>query len=262
MSVPKPRILIVEDEAVIAMSIENSLLTAGYDVSGIVATGEDAIQHCAAQAPDLVLMDVRLKGSMDGIEAAQHIKQMYDLPVIYLTAYTDAETVGRAERSEPFGYLSKPLNEHNLLSLRIALLKHRMEMELKAQSVWFLAAISSIGDAVIGMNASNQIWLLNTAAEKLTEWKEEELIGKHAAETIQIHDAEYQPVPVFGLAGQEFEGRGFLTSKSGSEVPVAYHLTPINANGAVLGSIMVLRGLLTGATIGGDTAAYAAGRTV
>jgi two-component system, response regulator PdtaR len=88
------------------MSIESSLLAAGYEVSGTVPSGAAASQHCAMYAPDLVLMDVRLKGSMAGVEATGYIKQQYDLPVTSVAAYTDA---GRAESIEPFGYIAKQL---------------------------------------------------------------------------------------------------------------------------------------------------------
>ncbi|MBC8228311.1 response regulator, partial [bacterium] len=107
----KTQILIVEDEILIAESIKISLQYLGYDVSAMVASGEEAIKNAAENRPSLVLMDIVLIGEIDGIEAANEIRSRFDIPVVYLTAHEDEETLERAKITEPFGYIIKPYNE-------------------------------------------------------------------------------------------------------------------------------------------------------
>lgn len=125
-------ILVVEDEVIVAEDLKGRLVDLGYEVSGIAHTGRGAVDAAAETAPDLVLMDIMLRGEMDGIAAAEEIKGRFGLPVIYLTAYSDEETLERAKTAEPFGYLLKPFEERELhASIEMALHKHRLEEELK-----------------------------------------------------------------------------------------------------------------------------------
>ncbi len=124
------RILVVEDEAIVAMVIKKRLVNLGYIVSGIAATGKDAITKVEGTFPDLVLMDIMLKGEIDGIEAAQQIKEQFSIPVVYLTAHSDEKTLERAKLTEPYGYIIKPFTESDLTSnIEIAIHKHIREME-------------------------------------------------------------------------------------------------------------------------------------
>ena len=103
-------IMVVEDEIVVAMEIEEKLRAIGYDVVSICSNGEEAISGIEERRPDLVLMDIRLDGRLDGIETAELIRKRHDLPVVYLTAYADDATLNRAKLTEPFGYLVKPFS--------------------------------------------------------------------------------------------------------------------------------------------------------
>ncbi|MCR4438169.1 MAG: response regulator [bacterium] len=104
----KPKILVVEDEQIVALDMKGMLQRLGYVVTGLAATGEQAIDKAGLTRPDLVLMDIKLRGDMDGVQAAQEIKARYGIPVIYLTANTDQETYERAMATGPAGYLQKP----------------------------------------------------------------------------------------------------------------------------------------------------------
>ena len=127
------RILIVEDEAIVAMVIKRRLTNMGYIVSGVASTGNDAITKVEGTFPDLVLMDIMLKGHMDGIEAANEIRKRFSIPIIYLTAYSDESTLERAKLTEPYGYIIKPFTEHDLsTNIEIAIHKHMKEMEQKS----------------------------------------------------------------------------------------------------------------------------------
>ena len=118
-------ILIVEDEGILAIELKEKLEKLGYNVPAIASTGAEAIELAAKHKPDLILMDIVLKGEMDGIEAANKIRSILKVPIIYLTAYADDGTVKRAKITEPFGYLVKPYNEKELqIALEMALYRH------------------------------------------------------------------------------------------------------------------------------------------
>lgn len=120
------RILIVEDDSIIALTIEGRLKNLGFEVVGRASRGSDAIEKAAALLPDLVLMDIHLKGPMDGIEAAASIYGIYNIPVVFLTAFSDETTLKRAQKTSPFGYIVKPFNDDVLrVTITMALMKHR-----------------------------------------------------------------------------------------------------------------------------------------
>lgn len=125
-------IMLVEDEIIVAADVKNRLENMGYDVLGIFDTGEEAIQKAGELKPNMVLMDIVLKGEMDGIDAAQKIRELFDIPIIYLTAYSDEKTLERAKVTEPFGYVLKPFEDREIQSaIEMAIYKHQMEKKLK-----------------------------------------------------------------------------------------------------------------------------------
>lgn len=130
----KINVIIVEDESIVAKDIQHSLKKLGYNVLGICSTGEDAIKSVEELGPDIVLMDIMLKGSMNGIEAAAKIRETNNIPVIFLTAYADENTLSKAKVSEPFGYIIKPFKEIDLhTSIEMAIYKHEKENDLKKE---------------------------------------------------------------------------------------------------------------------------------
>jgi signal transduction histidine kinase len=128
----KIRVLIVEDEAVVALDIKKKLIKLGYTAADIVTTGEDAVEKVNVSPPDLILMDISLEGEMDGIEAAERIRGGFDIPIIYLTAHADKKTLDRARVTEPFGYIVKPFEKETLhATIEMALYKRRMMKKVK-----------------------------------------------------------------------------------------------------------------------------------
>ena len=126
------KILIVEDENIIALHIKASLLEADYRVVAIVASGKEAIESAAIYQPDLILMDIRLQGSIDGIEAAHQIGEQSNVPIVFLTAHSDRDTLNRAKATDPFGYLVKPFDDHNLMiTIEIALARFNAEEAIR-----------------------------------------------------------------------------------------------------------------------------------
>src|SRR5690606_38383489 len=119
------RIMVVEDESILAMLIKRKLQNWGYEVVDWVDTGEEAVKNAEKYKPDLILMDIVLKGDMDGIEAAQRIREKVDIPIIYLTAYSNDEVLKRAQETEPYGYILKPFREGEVnANIKMALYKH------------------------------------------------------------------------------------------------------------------------------------------
>jgi CheY-like chemotaxis protein len=130
------RILIVEDEHIVAMGIKRMLKSLGYTVTGVASSGEDAISKAESTFPDIVLMDIMLKGDMDGVEATREIKARFDIPVVYLTAYSDNNILERAKITEPFGYIIKPFDEKDLYSsIEVALHRQRKEKEKSGEII-------------------------------------------------------------------------------------------------------------------------------
>ncbi|MCC7559044.1 MAG: response regulator [Methanobacterium sp.] len=124
--------MLVEDEIIVAADVKNRLENMGYEVLGIFDTGEEAIEKAGELKPNLVLMDIVLKGDMDGIDAAQKIRELFEIPIIYLTAYSDEKTLQRAKVTEPFGYVLKPFEDREIQSaIEMAIYKHKMEQQLK-----------------------------------------------------------------------------------------------------------------------------------
>lgn len=130
----KSKILIVEDESIVAKDIQNSLKKLGYLVPTIVSSGEKAIEEIEENRPELILMDIMLKGQMTGIESANIIRDRFQIPVIFLTAYADDNTISQAKIAEPYGYIIKPFKEKELqTTIEMALYKHDKDMNLRKE---------------------------------------------------------------------------------------------------------------------------------
>lgn len=175
----KPKILVVEDEGVVAADIEECLLKMGYSVVGAAASAVSAIRKAVETDPDLVLMDIKLKGSVDGVDAAGELHERLGIPVVYLTAHADIEILERAKKSFPSGYVLKPFDERSLRSaVEIALHKHPQEQRLIENERRLVMALRSVDEAVILTDRRGFVTLMNRAAESLTGWKQTEAVGK------------------------------------------------------------------------------------
>ena len=190
------QILVVEDDVIIVMELRDKLQSLGYAVAGVASYGEEAIAKAGETRPDLVLMDIKLKGEMDGVEAAEEIRERFDIPVICLTAYADENTLQRAKVTEPYGYIIKPFEKRELYStIETALYKHEMERKLKESERWLDTTLRSIGDAVIATDKKGLIVFMNPVAETLTGWKQEDALGKDLTEVFHIIEEETRILP-------------------------------------------------------------------
>ena len=232
---PRARILIVEDERIVANDLRGRLDRIGYDVVGMACTGADAIALASEHLPDIVLMDITLKGAMDGVEAAEAIGRTSDIPVIFMTAHSDDVTLQRAKLTGPFGYILKPLEERELhTTIEMALYKSTMDRRLRENEHWLSTTLGSIADAVISTDAAGIIRLLNPVAEMMTGWTKDAALGRHINDVCQLEAGT-------GRGAQEAPFV-LLMGRDGRRTPVEQSVTSIrDARGTVSGMVHVFR---------------------
>lgn len=240
-------ILVVEDERIIAEDLQHTLQRFGYNVPAVASSGEEAVRKAGEFVPDLVLMDIVLKGKLTGIEAARQIDQLFDIPVIYLSAYSDDTTMQRVRTTAPFGYLLKPLKEKELqLTIETALYKHRMEKRLKESQQWFASTLTNIADAVIATDPNGSTTFINQAAEEMTGWTRREALGVELSELLNLLEEE-QRTSLGNSVSRIIENSEMerfsclLVSKAGKEVPIDVTASKIkNDKEKLLGAVFVL----------------------
>ena len=242
------RILIVEDEGIEALDLQQRVTGMGYTVLDIVSTGEEAIEKAGETLPDLVLMDIMLPGEIDGVTAAEQIRSRFNLPVIYITAYADEDTLQRAKVTEPYGYIVKPFRERELqITIDMALYKHEMGKKLRESAKWFSTTLKSIGDAVIATDKKGRITFMNPVAERLMGWKLEEVKSKKLTEVFNIinmysRQPAENPVTRVLLEGVTIglANHTLLIAKDGTEIPIDDSAAPIKDDqGNIVGVVLV-----------------------
>ena len=242
------RILVVEDEQIVAMNLREKLQSMGYTVPALAASGEEAVTLVDELRPDLVLMDIHLDGDMDGVEAAQLIRNRLRIPVVYLTAYSTQEIIERAKVTEPFGYILKPYIVRELqVIIEMALYRSQIESKLLEQSRLLNATLQSIGDGVIATDNEGRINFLNPMAEHLTGWSLAEVRGRSIREILTIENdlGQTRRLPI-DRAMQEktsvpLEKDSALVSRNQQRIPIDDMATPIIDDNTLLGGVMVFR---------------------
>lgn len=245
----KRRILVVEDERLVAKHIENMVRGLGYEVAGVAASGEDAVRIALGTLPDLVLMDIRLRGEMDGIAASEQIWDKAAIPIVYLTAYADEATLERAKVTGPFGYLLKPFEERELYTaIEMALYKHKTDRELKERERWLSTILTSIGDGVISTDREGRVTFMNSVAEVLTGRKKEDGLGRELAEVLILVGEKTNrrvKVPARATARRRVggpDGQGLLLLRGEEKVPVEIGAALIrDEKDRVDGTVLVFR---------------------
>ena len=260
MSIPVPaplkssvtplRVLIVEDESLVALDIEERLLKLGYGVAGVVDNGADALRLARAFKVDLVLMDIHISGDLDGIQTAETLRETADIPVVFLTAHADEATLLRAGETEPFGYILKPFDERELrATIQMAQYRHRAEGRLRKMERWLATTLSSIGDGVIATDSEGRITFINAMAEALSSWTRGQALGRHLSEVFAITtpDGPDETIDLMdramidGATVYLGEGRS-LRTRDGRLVPIDDSLAPIRDNaGSITGCVVIFR---------------------
>jgi PAS domain S-box-containing protein len=231
----KTHILIVEDEGIIAKDLQAMLRNLGYHVPVTVGTGALAITTALQNQPDLILMDIQLRGDMDGVQAAAAISAQQDVPIVYLTANSDEATLQRAKVTDPFGFLIKPFEERAIQAgIEMAVYKHRTEKRIREREQWLSTTLGSIADAVITTDRAGCVTFLNAAAETLSGWTTGEALGLPYGEVFRIIDEATRAVPADRVAKSLAEGASgsfsnhtLLLRRDNSEVHIEHSVAPI-----------------------------------
>lgn len=241
-------ILIVEDEAVVALDLKMEVEALGYSVVGIADTADQAIALARQHRPGLALMDIRLRGDLDGIDAARSLRENPGTPVVFLTSFSDAETVQRAARTAPYGYLTKPFQVKELrASLEVALWKSHLERQLRESDRWFALTLRCVQDGVIVVNAQGLIRFVNPAGEELVGHRAEAVSGRSVADVIKFDEPGDGASTLVLSALQERSVMGVrharrLQRSDGTTILVDESAAPIDDDqGVGLGAVLVMR---------------------
>jgi len=240
-------ILIVEDEPVVAKDIQLSLQRLGYHVPATATSGEEAIRKAVEIHPDLILMDIVLKGEMDGVETALQIQRKQEVPVIYLTAYADHETLERAKVTFPAGYMLKPYQANELrTTIELALHRSQHDRHIRERLQWIATTVRGIRDGIVTTDRGGQVTYMNPAAEDVTGWSLEEAAGVSVAALLGIQAAEAgQPSehPVQQAMTQVCVvtiDDATLLSRQGGRRTIRGSVAPVvDDGGAVLGTVLL-----------------------
>jgi PAS domain S-box-containing protein len=244
-------ILVVEDDEPVAAFIQKSLIRMGYRVPDRANSGETAIALARRLRPDLVLMDIGLHGPMDGIRAAESIRDMLGLPVVFLTGYSDEDRVARARVTDAYGYILKPFHAQELKSaIELALHKHAVSAQLKERERFFSTTLRSIADAVMAAGVDGRITFMNPVAEVLTGVSAEDAQGRLLQDVYRTVDEETR-LPMAGpwvTALQRTDvvggtaGQRLLMGNHGVDIPVDDSAsTTVDEQGNVMGVVLVFR---------------------
>ncbi len=243
-------ILIVEDEGLIALDLKKKLEQVGYKVPLVADNANDAILGVEQLQPSLVLMDIRIRGPRDGIETADEIRRQFHVPVMFVTAHADRETLERAKITEPFGYIVKPFHSVDFRAqIEMALWKHKMEQKLRISEAWLSTTFRNVADALIATDREGNVAFMNTPASTLTGWDWREAKGKPLLDVFQVFE-EATDLPVFHPLEAIYEGRELSTAPrtyklrargSADAVLVETEMSANRDEGTLLGIIVVFR---------------------
>jgi PAS domain S-box-containing protein len=244
------KVLVVEDEGLVALSLQRKLQSFGYEVPAVVSSGEEAVRQALESEPDLILMDIMLDGGIDGVDAAGRIRSEIDVPIVYLTAYSDHATVERAKATEPFGYLIKPFEERELFTtIEMALCRHTAHKKVSESRKWLYTTLRSIGDAVITTDTEGSVTFLNPVAEELTGWSHDEAVGLAIDEIFKLvsESSSTRLVSPVHRALRDstvvkLDDGVLLQSRDSRECPIDDSAAPIKDDrGHLLGCVLVFR---------------------
>jgi len=245
----KARILVVEDEGLTALAIKTYLTNMGYEVPLMVTTGEDALRKTPEIDPDLVLMDIHLKGKVDGIEAADWIKETLHIPVVYLTAYSDEDTLTRARVTEPFGYILKPLDERSIsAAIEMSLYKSTMQNRLRRIKEQLEAILRCVSDGIVVADMKGIVDYINPAAQHLLGYGEGVPISTSIFRILRLHErgthaAVRLPLEQVVLEGENLSMSDYqLETSDGRSITVDLDLAPFwDEKGTSRGIVIAFR---------------------
>jgi PAS domain S-box-containing protein len=243
-------ILIAEYEKTVAQNLKAQLEQLGYQVVDIAYSGEEAVEKTEKLRPDVVLMNVRLNGAIDGIQTGSYIRDYHDTPIVYVIDNSSQATIRRAGSTGPFGYVFNPFDEKQIFAtIETALIRHQLESKLRQSRQWLNTTLTSIGDGVIATDEFGLVRFINPTATELTGWRPSEAIGKSLSDVfLLVDEGSRKPIDLFrdgnNLRHEEPKNgfEGLLLSENGKPVPVEANLTSIQVGASqVFGMVLVFR---------------------
>jgi len=244
------RILIVEDERITAEDLRDILTDLGYTVTASVSSGPEAIERAEETRPDLALMDIRIKGDMDGTETARVLRERFNIPVVYLTAHADSATLSRAKLAAPLGYITKPFQEAELhASIEIALHKHEQDLKSRQQEEVLSSTLRAMADGVISVDRNQIVTLFNPSAEAWTGWKAAEAVGQTLHRIFPLADGssgEEMETPVWRVLSEgtfeDMSGHVLLVDRTGQKHAVSVSIAPTRDHHDEIGGAVIVFG--------------------
>jgi two-component system cell cycle sensor histidine kinase/response regulator CckA len=238
-------VLIVEDERIVAKDLQQTLVSMGYDAFAIASSADEAIKRASERCPDIVLMDIRIKGQRDGIETAELLRSRFGVPVVFLTAHADEATLQRAKKTEAHGYLMKPVKCGELRSaIEVAIYKHDMEKRLRERERWFSTTLRSIADAVVTVDLAGNVTFMNSAAETLTGVTAAAAIGRPVRDIVQLLDPKQPTSPLDEVLEHKqtivIEEAALKHATNTGRI-ISDSVSTVIDDGQILGAVMVFR---------------------
>ena len=247
---PATEILIAEYEELVAQTLKSLLEKLGYKVLGIAHSSEAAVEKTEKLQPDIVLMNVRLNGAIDGIQTGSYIRDYHDTPIVYMLDYNSQATIRRAGTTGPFGYVFRPFDEKQIFAtIETALIRHELESQLRQSRQWLNTTLTSIGDGVIATDEQGCVRFINPTAMNLTGRHHTEAIGESLCDVFSLIDeTTRQPIDILCQESETSDDdssnsfEGLLLSENGKRIPVEANLTSIQVGlGQVYGMVLVFR---------------------
>jgi PAS domain S-box-containing protein len=240
------KVLIVEDEPIVALDLQQEIEDFGCEVVGLAESADEALVAVEETRPDLAMMDIRISGSMDGIEAARLLRDAYGVPVIFLTSYSDDTTISRATREMPYGYLTKPFQTRELKAMmQVALHKAQVDAGLRMTHRRMSATVNSMTEALLMVTPDGDILFMNAAAEHMTGRTKEFATNRNLTEVLDLRDRRKRPIPILNNRGLKVTVEEFgltLVPPEGAPLPVDLTVSPLVGDaGGYRGFVINLR---------------------
>ena len=238
------KVFVVEDESIISMGIQNVLDKFGYSVNGTATTGEEAIEKIRADQPDLILMDIMLKGNLNGIETSRVLLSETSIPIIFLTSYSDDDMISKASEIGAYGYILKPINERELYSsIETALSKNEIDRKLIDKEKYVSSILENIADGIITVGLDGKIEYMNDSAEELTGWGKNDAYNRHLTDVFNIIEMEDERPRARVISDLYADGitkfDSDLVRNNGQVIIIECKIVPIkNYRNEIIGSII------------------------
>lgn len=231
------KILIVENNQSIAQDLQGRLQRYGYEVTGVCASSQEAIQSIDRFAPDMIVMNIRLQHGTDGIKTGELVRIRHDVPVIYMAEFAGQTTLRQAKNTGPFGYIFIPFTDRQIVTtLEIAVLRNQFEREIQESQKWLTGVLNGIVDGVVAVNDQGQIRYINQVALHLTGWQQKDAISRDIHDVLKLTD-EVSATPIHLIRNSSSNGyesrpvfEAILTTPTGQKIPIEVKVTMIAEN--------------------------------